>query len=141
MNPPQLVPVTPFFNLTLGYNPGISFGLFRDILKEWPNLLAFAKVGVVAGLFWWASTLRSKLEAGAVGLIAGGAAGNIVDRMRQGAVTDFLDFHVSGWHWPTFNLADVAIVLGATLLVAASVGARLHPSVSTAGEQKMPNKR
>jgi signal peptidase II len=135
MPPPQLIPVTPFFNLTLGYNPGISFGLFGSILKEWPNLFAVTKIAVVIGLFWWASTLRSRLEAAAVGLIAGGASGNIIDRMRQGAVTDFLDFHASGWHWPTFNLADVAIVLGVTVLLAASLGMIGQPQAREAGEQ------
>jgi len=141
MNPPQLIPVTPFFNLTLGYNPGISFGLFGSVLKEWPNLFAAGKIAIVAGLFWWASMLRSRLEASALGLIAGGAAGNIVDRIRQGAVTDFLDFHASGWHWPTFNLADVAIVLGVTMLLAMSLGVRRHLPARTEGEQDAPSER
>jgi signal peptidase II len=74
-------------------------------------------------------------------LIAGGATGNIVDRIRQGAVTDFLDFHASGWHWPTFNLADVAIVLGVTMLLAMSLGVRRHLPARTEGEQDAPSER
>ena len=54
----------------------------------------------------------------AFGAIAGGAVGNAFDRLRHGGVTDFLDFHAGGWHWPTFNLADVAICMGAGLLAA-----------------------
>ena len=54
------------------------------------------------------------------GLIAGGAAGNVLDRIRQGAVTDFLDFHVGGWHWPAFNMADTMITIGVVLLIAGS---------------------
>jgi signal peptidase II len=56
----------------------------------------------------------------ALGLIAGGAIGNIYDRMRQGAVTDFIDLHLGAWHWPTFNTADIAIVVGAAILIADS---------------------
>lgn len=64
---------------------------------------------------------RRTIEATALGLIAGGAAGNIVDRVHQGAVTDFLDFHIGNWHWPTFNMADVAISIGVALLPAGSL--------------------
>jgi len=61
------------------------------------------------------------VEACAIGLIIGGALGNVVDRLRQGAVTDWLDLHVADWHWPIFNLADVAIVCGVGLLLSASL--------------------
>ncbi len=71
---------------------------------------------MVAGLLLWAARLSDRVLATAAGTIAGGAVGNVVDRLRQGAVTDFLDLHALGWHWPTFNLADVLIVGGAAAI-------------------------
>ena len=63
---------------------------------------------------------RHPLERAGFALVVGGALGNIIDRVRQGAVTDFLDFYWRDWHWPTFNVADIAITLGAVLILAAS---------------------
>ena len=74
---------------------------------------------VVAGLVVWAARDGRPWTAPSVGLVAGGALGNVADRLRHGAVTDFLDFHAAGHHWPAFNLADAAIVAGVALLVAA----------------------
>lgn len=111
----------PFFNLTLGFNTGVSFGMFSDLFRELPLLLAGIKVGIAAALLIWALRTEKFIETVGLGLIAGGAGGNIVDRIAQGAVTDFLDFHVGGWHWPTFNMADVTITVGVVLLVGASV--------------------
>ena len=75
--------------------------------------------------------------AAAVGLIAGGALGNVVDRLRHGAVTDFLDFHAAGYHWPAFNLADTAIFVGVALLLVGgkgeAAGAKLRDPVLKAG--------
>jgi signal peptidase II len=66
------------------------------------------------------SIAGGRLEAAGLGLMAGGASGNIFDRMERGKVTDFIDFHLAEWHWPAFNLADVAIVVGALILVSGS---------------------
>ena len=121
MVPPRTIEIMPFFNLTLGFNTGVSFGMFRDVFLEWPLVLAGIKVVIAIGLVVWAMRTDRAIEAAALGLIAGGAAGNIVDRVRHGAVTDFLDFHVGTWHWPTFNMADVAITTGAALLMAGSL--------------------
>ena len=121
MQPPQVIPVTPFLNLTLGFNTGVSFGLFRDVFEDIPWLLAGAKLLIVAALLAWAAFASQRSETVGLGLIAGGALGNVIDRARQGAVRDFLDLHAAGWHWPTFNVADVAITLGAALLIFASV--------------------
>lgn len=121
MVPPRVIEVAPFFNLTLGFNTGISFGMFQDIFLERPLMLAGIKVAITVGLLVWATRTRRIIEATALGLIAGGAAGNIVDRVHQGAVTDFLDFHVGNWHWPAFNMADVAISTGVVLLLAGSL--------------------
>ncbi|MFC5314797.1 signal peptidase II [Azospirillum rugosum] len=116
MNPPRLIEVTPFFNLTLGFNRGVSFGLLGDGTAG-PWLLSGLALAIVIGLAMWARRTDSRIEAGAIGAIMGGGIGNVIDRVRQGAVTDFLDLHAFGWHWPAFNLADVAIVCGVGVLL------------------------
>lgn len=118
MQPVRIITVTPFFNLTLGYNRGISFGLFDGVLSGVPVKLSALLLMVAAAILWAATRCRSRLDQMAFGAIAGGAVGNAFDRLRHGGVTDFLDFHAGGWHWPTFNLADVAICMGAGLLAA-----------------------
>jgi len=108
------LPVFPRFNLIFLRNDGVTFGLFGD-MRWWALILiAFAVCGVLAVMLW--RTTR-RLEAVAYGLIIGGAIGNIVDRLRFGTVTYFLDFYVGITHWPAFNIADVAIVSGPTLLL------------------------
>jgi len=120
MVPPRTTEVTPFFNLVLGFNIGVSFGMFREIFFDLPLLLAAIKLVIVAGLLVWAARTSKPLETVSLGFIAGGALGNVLDRMRQGAVIDFLDFHLGGWHWPAFNMVDTMIVIGAVPLVAGS---------------------
>jgi len=117
MVPPRTIDVTPFFNVTLGFNSGVSFGMLGELFRDRPILLALIALAIVAGLTVWALRAKLPLESFALGLIAGGAIGNVVDRIRQGSVTDFLDFHIGGWHWPAFNLADVAITAGAACLL------------------------
>ena len=121
MNPPQVIPVTDFFNLVLGFNTGVSFGLFGQA-PAW--ILMVFTFAIVAGLLGWIKRTDNRLTAAALGLIVGGALGNLLDRLRQGAVTDFLDFYIGSYHWPAFNLADVAIVCGAGLLLLESIFAR-----------------
>lgn len=135
MVPPRTIEVASFFNLTLGFNTGVSFGMFRDLFLERPLLLAGIKLLIIAGLVVWAVRTERRFETVSLGLVAGGAAGNVVDRMYQGAVTDFLDFHIGDWHWPAFNMADAMITIGAVLLLATSfvvkrsaVPARERPS-------------
>jgi signal peptidase II len=117
MNPPRLIEVTPFFNLTLGFNRGVTFGMLSsdEALGRW-MLIGLALV-IVAGLIIWAWRAGSRIEAASIGGIIGGAIGNVIDRVRQGAVTDFLDFHALDWHWPAFNLADTAIFCGVAALL------------------------
>lgn len=117
MTPPRTIEVTTFFNLALGYNPGISFGMFKAFFAENPMILVAIKAVIIGGVVWWAMKARNGLEAAALGLIAGGATGNLVDRICRGAVTDFLDFHMGNWHWPTFNIADAAIAVGVLLVM------------------------
>lgn len=104
----------PFFNLVLTRNRGVSFGLLTDL--PWWALAPLGLAGVTLLSVWLWHT-RTRLNGAAIGLIIGGALGNIADRIRWGAVTDFLDFHVGQYHWPAFNLADVAIVGGMGLLL------------------------
>jgi signal peptidase II len=115
------ITVLPVLNLRLGFNTGVTFGMFADSAAgaAWVLVLVtLAITGVLLGLLW---RTASRLEALALGLVIGGALGNAVDRLRIGAVVDFLDAHYAGWHWPTFNMADVAIVCGVALLIFAGL--------------------
>ena len=116
MQPPRQIVVTPFFNLVLVYNTGISFGMFTGDgeAKRW-ILIVMALVIVLALLFVYAGS-RSRLVAVGVGLVVGGALSNVIDRFNHPGVVDFLDFHFATWHWPAFNVADASIVVGAALL-------------------------
>ena len=114
----ELKPIIPnFFNLWLGYNKGAIFGSFSSA-PEWLRLSLFSIAGVIA-LFYFGRLFYGEnthgLERTALGLILGGALGNGFDRLQHGAVVDFLDFIFWGWHYWAFNLADSAIVCGATL--------------------------
>lgn len=126
MDPPRVIPVTPFFNLVLGWNRGVSFGLLSVDHPATPWLLSSLALAVIVGLVVWTTRDRRPGMAVSVGFIVGGALGNVVDRLRHGAVTDFLDFHVAGYHWPTFNLADTAIFIGVALLLL--LGGRREPA-------------
>jgi signal peptidase II len=109
-------PVTWYFDLVLTCNTGISFGLFN---RSGLGSLVFATVGavIVAVLLFWLSRVGGNLMAVALGLVIGGAVGNIIDRLRFDGVIDFLYFHVGAWGWPAFNLADAAICLGVALIL------------------------
>lgn len=113
------IAVLPVLDLRLGFNTGVTFGMFRDSAADAVPVLVGLTLLVVAGTGVWLWRTRSRVDAAGLGLVIGGALGNILDRIRQGAVTDFLDAHHGGWHWPTFNMADVAIVLGVSLLLLA----------------------
>ncbi len=117
MQPPRIIPVTPFFNLVMGWNRGISFGLFDgdSAINVW--ILPLVALAIVAALVVWLRRVQGVWLASAIGLVIGGALGNVVDRLRFGAVADFLDFHVAGYHWPAFNVADSGITVGVTMLV------------------------
>jgi signal peptidase II len=109
--------LTPFFNLVLVWNRGVSFGMFDSESRVGPWVLSGLAFAVVALLLGWLRRVDDPLTATGLGLIIGGAIGNVIDRVRFGAVIDFLDFHALGWHWPAFNVADSAICVGALLLV------------------------
>jgi signal peptidase II len=118
------VPVFPGFNLTLGFNEGASFGMMGGVMAGKPLLMAALTGALTLAFAVMAFRAQHPLERIGYGLVVGGALGNIIDRLRQGAVTDFLDFYWRDWHWPTFNVADIAITLGAVLILAASLPLR-----------------
>ncbi len=116
----SIVILPGFFRLTHVQNKGAAFGLGADSASEWTSsmLIAFsiAALIVVTALLWRNSHRISSTGIG-LALIMGGALGNLWDRVVAGQVVDFLDFYVSNYHWPAFNIADSAIVVGALLLV------------------------
>jgi signal peptidase II len=105
-------PLTPFLTLVSTCNRGMSFGLFNSGEGLSVPLFSIAAAGIVAILIFWLSRANSALLASAIGLIVGGAVGNVIDRLRFGGVIDFLYFHLGSWYWPAFNLADSAICIG-----------------------------
>jgi len=112
--------VTSFFNLVLVWNRGVSFGLLGGndgVLQRW-GLVALALAVAAVLTVWLARGVEDRLQRWSFRLIVAGAVGNAIDRVVHGAVVDFVDFHYAGWHWPAFNVADSAIVVGAALLVA-----------------------
>ena len=111
------VAVTPFLNLTMVWNQGVTFGLLRMDNAWGPPLLAGVALAVVVLLAVWIVRAENRLIAGALGAVAGGAVGNVIDRLRFGAVVDFLHAHAWGWSWYVFNVADAAIVCGVVLLL------------------------
>ena len=111
-----IVSLTPFLNLVLAWNTGISFSMFpqQGPLGQWA-LLALKLIAVL--LLWiWLARASNWLTAAALGLIIGGALGNAIDRVAYGAVADFVLFHITteafNFNWAVFNLADAAIVIG-----------------------------
>jgi signal peptidase II len=117
MAPPKTIAVFPSFNLVMGWNRGISFGMFDgdSPLNKW--LLIILALTVVTVLLVWLKRAENRLVGFALGLIIGGAFGNITDRIHFGAVADFLDFYIGAYHWPAFNVADAGITVGAVVLV------------------------
>lgn len=106
------VAVTPYLDLVLHWNPGISFGQLPQNSDLGRYLLIGFSVIAVIALFIWLAYSYSRLVAASVGLIIGGAIGNLIDRIVHGAVADFFSFHYSGYYWYVFNIADVAITFG-----------------------------
>ena len=117
-----VVKIGSFLNLRLGHNAGVSFGLFPAVTQSHASMLVFATALITILIVWLGLTARESWQKAGVGLIVGGAAANVVDRFRDGLVTDFIDVHAFGWHWPTFNIADVAITCGVALLLFAPAG-------------------
>jgi signal peptidase II len=125
------VPVFPGFSLTMVWNRGVSFGLFRadEDFGRW--LLAAFSLAAAVALALWARRAERPLLAVSLGLVIGGALGNLIDRVRFGAVVDFLDFSGLWFPW-VFNVADSAITVGVILLLLDSVLAPDKPRASKA---------
>ena len=112
----QFVPVFPFFNLFLTYNKGVSFSAFTTDKAYGPFVLSCVSCLICAFLIWWLRKEKNKVIRIALAMVLGGAIGNVIDRIRLGAVIDFLDFYYNTYHWPAFNVADSAICCGAFLI-------------------------
>ena len=129
---PDPVEILPFFNLVLAWNRGISFSLFHSEESYAPYALATLAIAISAGLIVWLRRVGERWPATGIGLVIGGAIGNVLDRLRFGAVIDFLDLHWAAYHWPAFNIADAAITLGVLFLVSDGLFRRSEGSKKTA---------
>lgn len=124
--------VLPFMNLTMVWNRGVTFGLFAGDAWWHAYALAAVALAVAAFLIGWLARAEDRWTAIALGLVLGGAVGNVIDRLRFGAVVDFVDLHAFGWHWYVFNIADSAIVCGVGLLLAHAL---MRPKPERKGEE------
>lgn len=114
----------PFANLVMVWNRGVSFGLFAGTGGQNPYILVGVAGAITAALLVWLARTHDRLLQSALVLIIAGAVANVHDRLRFGAVADFVDLHVAGYHWPAFNLADSCIVVGAVLLAVDALNLR-----------------
>lgn len=107
--------VTNFFNVVFTWNPGASFSLFSGLGESAPIAIIGITGLIIGALCYYLFARAASREGVALSLIIGGALGNLIDRIRFGAVVDFLDFHIGGYHWPAFNFADICICVGVGL--------------------------
>ena len=115
------VKITAFLDLMLVWNKGVSYGLLNTQM-QW--IFIVLNLAICAILWVWMSGLKRPISAAAIGLVIGGALGNILDRLLYGAVADFFHLHWGSWSWYVFNLADLAIVAGVALLLYESLPRR-----------------
>jgi signal peptidase II len=122
LQPVRSIPVVPgLVDLTLVFNTGVAFGFLARLPPEWRwvvTLFSLAALVLLVSVAWRIVPHGGRLGRVALGLVFGGAAGNLLDRWRLGAVVDFLDVHWRQYHWPAFNVADSAITVGVVLLAA-----------------------
>lgn len=112
---------TSWFNLVKAWNTGVSFSMFNDMGAWGAFLLSVLALSIIGFLVMWLKKEPSRLVQAALGFIIGGAIGNLIDRIRLGAVFDFLDFHIADAHWPAFNVADSFICIGAIIIIVYSL--------------------
>lgn len=111
------IEILPFFNIVMVWNQGVSFGMFNNLSDYGPLILSAVSLVISIGFLIWLFRTDSKLQQFAIALVISGAIGNVIDRLRFGAVIDFIDVHVAGYHWPAFNVADSCICVGVFLLI------------------------
>lgn len=111
------VEVTPFFNFVMVWNYGVSFGMLSHPSSNVPYFLIAVALVIISVMIGWLWQCRDTMLSLAIGLVIGGALGNVIDRFRFGAVADFFDVHIMGWHWPAFNIADSSIFIGVAILL------------------------
>lgn len=112
MNPPEIIQITSFFNIVLAWNTGVSFSLFDSYGVTGTNILIAVSSSITLVFLIWLYKTKSPWMTSALGMVIGGALGNLYDRIAYGAVIDFLDFHLNGLSWPAFNFADTFIAIG-----------------------------
>jgi signal peptidase II len=126
LDPFRPVPLVPLLNFTLVYNEGAAFSFLSNAggWQRW--FFAVFALAMTVVLVVWLLRLKphERITALALALVAGGAVGNLIDRVLTGRVVDFIDFYVGDWHWPAFNVADSAITVGVVLLLLASFRAQ-----------------
>jgi signal peptidase II len=122
----KVIELLPFFQLRLSWNTGMSFSLFNSGEAATVAMLLAGRIIITLGLIWWMWRLDGRWMQVACGLVVGGAVGNIIDQATVGAVADFLDFYWGAWHFPTFNLADTCITVGAGMWLLDAFLARPH---------------
>ncbi len=114
----QVKPILPVFNLTLRYNQGAAFSFLSQSGAIASLLFSIVAIIIAVFIILWLARLpvNKRWLACGLALVLGGAIGNLIDRVVHGYVIDFLDFYIKQWHWPTFNIADSAICVGAIML-------------------------
>lgn len=132
MPPWHMIQVLPCFNLVMVWNPGITFGLFpAGSIHGTLALAAFQLIATIL-LLWWLWRTRSRLLAISIGLVVGGAIGNLIDRLIYGKVADFFHFYIGHFDWYVFNVADAAITIGVLGLL---YDALTNPGTDKAGKE------
>ncbi len=115
----QPVLVMPMFNLRLIHNTGAAFSFLSDAggWQRWFFTVLSLAISTVIGVWLWRLRDESRVLAGGLSMILGGAIGNVIDRIHLGYVVDFIDVYYQQWHWPVFNMADFAISIGVILIL------------------------
>ena len=127
---PREIEILPVFNLVMAWNHGTSFSLLELGSAAGPYIFSLASLVIVGVLGVWLYRSGSPILSAAIGAVIGGALGNVVDRLRFGAVVDFLDAHIGDYHWPSFNVADSLIVVGVAVLILDGMFVSRQPAAS-----------
>lgn len=117
LGPAARIAVLPFFDMVMVWNPGISYGLFPAGSSVGAIVLILLSLVAVVALSWWLAKAERMILAVGLGLVIGGALGNVIDRAIYGAVADFFHFYAFGHDWYVFNVADAAITVGVVVLL------------------------